>query len=194
MSKFLLSTTLITTTLLVTILAFMNNEKAWSDDNGAEWSLFGLSRLKYTGVAPVNNMTYQEECGSCHFAYPPGLLPESSWKKIMQNLDNHFGDNAELEQSIYDGLLDYLTSNAADHSEYRRSQKIVRSLEPNVTIDRITDTPYFIREHNEIPRRLVIENPKVGSFSQCDLCHRNAKKGSFNEDEVSIPGVGYWDD
>ena len=39
-----------------------------------------------------------------------------------------------------------------------------------------------------------IDNPKVGSFSQCNLCHSNTVNGSFSEDEVSIPGVGYWHD
>ncbi|MFD2231819.1 diheme cytochrome c [Alkalimarinus sediminis] len=194
MSKFLLSTTLITTTLLITALVFVNSERALSDENGEEWSLFGLSSLKYMGVAPVDSTTYKDECGSCHMAYSPGLLPVDSWKKVMLNLENHFGDNAELEQSTYQELLKYLTDNAANHSEYRRSQKIVRSLKSNETVDRITQTPYFIREHDEIPKRLVVDNPEVGSFSQCNLCHLNAKKGSFNEDEVSIPGVGYWKD
>jgi hypothetical protein len=48
--------------------------------------------------------------------------------------------------------------------------------------------------HDEIPKRFVIDNSKVGSFSQCNLCHSNTANGSFNEDEVSIPGVGYWHD
>ncbi|WP_250655889.1 diheme cytochrome c [Alkalimarinus coralli] len=192
MNKFILSTTLITTTLLITALVFVNSEQAWSDEHNEEWSLFGLSSLKYTGVAPVKNASYKDECGSCHMAYPPGLLPQDSWKKVMRNLENHFGDNAELETSTHQELLSYLTDNAADHSEYRRSQKIMRSLNSNETVDRITKTPYFIRKHDEIPKRLVVDNPKVGSFSQCNLCHLNAQKGSFSEDEVSIPGVGYW--
>jgi diheme cytochrome c len=194
MSKFLLSTTLIPTTLLISALVFINIEQAWSDENGEEWSLFGLSSLKHSGVVPVDNIIYKDECGSCHIAYSPGLLPIDSWKKVMLNLEDHFGDNAELEQSTYQELLSYLTENAADQSEYRRSQKIVRSLKTNETVNRITKTPYFIRKHDEIPKRFVVDNPEVGSFSQCNLCHLNAKKGNFSEDEVSIPGVGYWED
>ena len=37
-------------------------------------------------VAPVNNELYVKECGYCHFAYQAGLLPSSSWNKIMSNL------------------------------------------------------------------------------------------------------------
>ena len=194
MNKFVLSTTLISTILLITALVFVNSEKAWSDENGEEWSLFNLSSLKHSGVVRVDNIIYKDECGSCHMAYSPGLLPVDSWKKVMLNLEDHFGDNAELEQSTYQELLEYLTDNAADKSEYRRSKKIVRSLKTNETVNRITETPYFIRKHDEIPKQFVVGNTKVGSFSQCNLCHLNAKKGSFSEDEVSIPGVGYWED
>lgn len=194
MSKFVLSLTLISASLLITALVFVNSERAWSDENGEKWSLFSLSSLKHPGVISVENIRYKDECGSCHMAYSPGLLPKDSWKKVMLNLENHFGDNAELEPPIYQELLSYLVDNAADQSEYRRSQKIVRSLKSNETVDRITQTPYFIRKHNEIPRRLVVDNPQVGSFSQCNLCHLNAAIGSFNEDEVSVPGVGYWKD
>ena len=53
---------------------------------------------KQLDVAPVANAKYKEECGSCHFAYQPGLLPARSWEKIMGNLENHFNENAELDQ------------------------------------------------------------------------------------------------
>ncbi|HHL31474.1 MAG TPA: hypothetical protein ENJ41_02735 [Oceanospirillales bacterium] len=43
----------------------------------------------------MNNANYTEECGGCHFAYQPGLLPEKSWLKIMTDLQNHFDENAE---------------------------------------------------------------------------------------------------
>ncbi|HPQ24397.1 MAG TPA: cytochrome C, partial [Gammaproteobacteria bacterium] len=48
------------------------------------------------GVAPVDNPLYLQECGSCHFAYQPGLLPARSWNNLMGGLENHFGENAEL--------------------------------------------------------------------------------------------------
>ena len=47
-------------------------------------------------VAPVSDALYAQECGSCHMAYPPGLLPGRSWQRLMGNLADHFGDNAEL--------------------------------------------------------------------------------------------------
>ncbi len=145
-------------------------------------------------VAPVKNAVYKEECGSCHFAYQPGLLPARSWEKMMSDLENHFDENAELDADVQKALTTYLVENSADKSNYKRSRKIMNSLAKNNTPLRITETPYFIRKHDEIPNRFVKDNPELGSFSKCGACHTGADKGSYDEDAVRIPGVGRWDD
>jgi hypothetical protein len=43
-------------------------------------------------LKPVANQTYRETCRECHFAYQPELLPSASWQKILNQLDDHFGD------------------------------------------------------------------------------------------------------
>ncbi|GAB6043346.1 diheme cytochrome c [Endothiovibrio diazotrophicus] len=154
-------------------------------------SLFGEAALD---VAPADNPSYLNECGACHFAYQPGLLPARSWEKLMGNLTDHFGDSAELEPAVNQALTAYLVANAADHSDYRRSVGINGSLRADQTPLRITETPYFQRKHHEVPPRLVKENPEVNSWSNCSACHQNAALGSYNEHEVRIPGAGRWDD
>lgn len=193
MKKYILKSTLFTSTLLTIALVLLNNQKALSDDDHDEKRLLDFSGFRTTDVVPVNNPLYKEECGSCHMTYSPGLLPSDSWKKVMLGLDNHFGENAELDTKTRQEILSYLIENAADNSDYRRSQKFAGTL-ANKVVDRITLTPYFIRKHDEIPKRIFTDNPKVTSFSQCSQCHQNADKGSFNEDEVTIPGIGRWDD
>lgn len=180
-------------TLLCTL--FVGIQGAWSDDDDHEWSEKMTSmKNKSTGVAPVTDPAYLEECGSCHFAYPPGLLPSISWQGIMNGLADHFGDNAELDDQTAERLNKYLEANAADKSEYRRSRAIMNSLRHTSTAPlRITETPYFKHEHREIPKR-IIELPEVGSLSQCNACHRYAENGSFSEHEIWIKGVGQWDD
>jgi hypothetical protein len=127
-------------------------------------------------------------------AYPAGLLPAASWDKLMTGLDDHFGDNAELQQDTYNQLTQYLQDNSADHSAYRRSRKIVASLDNSNLPVRISATPYFKHEHDEIPARLVAGNPQVTSFSNCNSCHGKAELGLFDEHSVRIPGYGRWDD
>ena len=190
MKKSTIGTILIISTLSLLGVGFIS-QQAFSFDEDKFWN---LSELKKPGVLPVKNESYKEECGSCHMAYSPGLLPKQSWIKVMDNLEEHYGDNAELIPQVHTKILNYLTTNAADFSDYNRSRKIMASINKTQPTDRITLTPYFIRKHDEIPKRFVIDNPKVGSFSQCNLCHSNTENGSFSEDEVSIPGVGYWHD
>ncbi|MFV2061286.1 MAG: diheme cytochrome c [Gammaproteobacteria bacterium] len=149
---------------------------------------------KKPGVKPVSNSLYQDECGSCHFAYQAGLLPSQSWQKIMATLDDHFGDNAELDAADSTIISQYLEKYSAEKSDYRRSVKLARSSKKSQFPIRITEIPYFVHEHDEIPSRLVKNNPKVVSLSQCDKCHQTAEKGSFSEREILIPGYGKWDD
>lgn len=146
-------------------------------------------------VATVNNTRYQEECGSCHMAYPPGLLPGRSWEKMMASLDEHFGENAELDAATVSELSQFLLEHSADASpNYRRSRKVMRELTTENVPLRITQLDFFKHEHREIPNRLIADNPKVASLSNCNACHRNAERGSFREAEIAIPGYGQWDD
>jgi hypothetical protein len=151
---------------------------------------FGITRQD---VAPVQSALYQEECGVCHFAYQPGLLPAASWDRLMNGLEDHFGENAELDADTGAQLRAYLVANAADRVNSGRSPGIANSLRGDAPL-RITETLYFKRQHDEIPARAVVDNPEIGSFSRCDACHTGAVNGSYDEHTVRIPGQGRWDD
>ena len=144
-------------------------------------------------VVPVQSAAYQEECGSCHFAYQAGLLPVASWQRLMDGLADHFGENAELDKETAGQLRAYLVANAADRVSTGRSPGIANSLRGSAPL-RITETTYFRRHHHEIPARIVKDNPEIGSFSRCDACHTGAVQGNYDEHGVRIPGYGYWDD
>lgn len=149
---------------------------------------------KAPGVAPVENPQYLEECGSCHFPYQSGLLPARSWTKVMAGLEDHFGENAELPAEDTKTLTDYLVENAADHANYKRSRKIMKTLPPGNAPLRASETPYFIKKHNQLSRNMVQDNPEVVSISRCETCHTKASTGSFSEIEILIPGFGAWKD
>lgn len=177
-------------TLWLSLLLLGMSGNCFSAENGAGLFSPMLNGNKAPGVAPVADPYYLKECGSCHFPYQPGLLPARSWKKLMSALDNHFGENAELPVEDTRTLTDYLVRNAADHARYRRSQKIMKSLRPEETPLRISETPYFIAKHRELPRRMVQDNPKVETVSRCEACHTRAATGYFSEREIRIPGFG----
>ena len=137
---------------------------------------------------------YTDECGSCHFAYQPGLLPAQSWERIMAGLEDHFGENAELDEQKRQQIAQYLMQNSAGQVPQGLPQRISASLGSDNPPLRVTETRFFRHEHDEIPQRLVTGNDKVRSFSNCDACHTRAKQGSFREHEIRIPGFGRWDD
>jgi hypothetical protein len=139
------------------------------------------------------NKIVVEECGACHIAYPAKLLPKESWRKIMTNLENHFDENAEVDKKTNTVIKTYLEKHAADSNMMSRFNNILKKTPKRITL-RITELPYFIRKHDEIPQSMVKNNPKVGSFSQCEKCHRDAQRSDFDEDRVSIPGYGNWED
>ena len=66
-------------------------------------------------VAPVTNATYAEECGACHMAYQPGLLPAAAWQQIMRTdaLADHYGDDASLADDVSADITAYLSVNSS---------------------------------------------------------------------------------
>jgi hypothetical protein len=134
---------------------------------------------------PVNNLTYSEACGACHFPYQPELLPSDSWEKICVGLDNHFEEAIELEPEIKRVIIEYLKTNAADRSSVERSLKSMRSLR-NQTPLRITEIPYIQRKHHEIKAE-VLERESIGSLSNCPACHQTAESGNYDDDHAVIP-------
>ncbi|MFA6015009.1 MAG: diheme cytochrome c [Gallionellaceae bacterium] len=155
-----------------------------------------VTPLRQKEIAPVNNKQYKEECGSCHFAYPPGLLPTKSWEKLLtqQGLSDHFGENAELDSDTLQEIYDYAIANAADKSYFKRSRKITQATANGEAPLRITEVRYIKRKHHEIPAKMIKENKDVKSLSYCDACHTQAAKGVFDGDTVKIPNYPDWDD
>ena len=136
-------------------------------------------------LTPVNNPTYKEECGGCHFAYQPELLPSGSWDKILAGLEDHFGEFIELNPDSKKIIAEYFKANTADHSSAKRALKIMRSL-GNRTPLRITQIPYIQQKHHEVSPK-VLERDSIGSLSNCSACHTTAEKGIYQDDYVEIP-------
>jgi hypothetical protein len=134
---------------------------------------------------PVNNQTYKEKCGACHFVYQPELLPSGSWGKILAQIESHFGKKIELDSESIKTISEYLKMNAAEYSSAKRAVKIMRSLSGKTPL-RITDTPYIQEKHDEISP-VVLKRELIGSLSNCAVCHKTADKGIYEEDYVEIP-------
>lgn len=164
---------------------------------GALTEASGSERSEYRSVptraTPEQTRLYKNECGSCHMAYPPGLLPARAWEQVMGGLERHFGDNAELDGVTVESLQSFLVANAADRTDDKLSRKFSTSLATGDVPARISRVGYFLKEHRKIPEKIV-RSPEVGSFSRCESCHPRAEQGSFEEGEIRVPSLGVWKD
>lgn len=120
---------------------------------------------------------YKQECSACHLAYPPGLLPAQSWRRLMSGLPRHFGTDASLDATSVKQISDWLVKHAAPSAEGARTAP------PD---ERISRSAWFIRQHDEVPSR-TWKLPAVKSAANCAACHTRAEQGDFNERYVRIP-------
>lgn len=123
----------------------------------------------------VSNPTWQAECGSCHLAYPPRLLPAASWRALMDDLGRHFGTDASVDPATATTIRAFLETNAGR----------ARSPGDEATL-RITQTRWFVREHREVAAR-TWHGASVRSAANCAACHTGAEAGRFSEHDVRIP-------
>ncbi len=181
----------IVTCLLGVLL--LNSGYAIAGENVLEW-LLNFQRTKE--IKPVSDHSYQSECGDCHFAYQPGLLPTKSWAKLLtaEALPKHFGVNAEIDAGKLKEIRDYAMDNAADQSYYKRSRKIANGTVNGDVPLRITELRYIERTHKHLPEKMVKGNAGVKSLSFCDKCHTQAAQGVFDNDTVSIPNYPDYND
>ncbi|MGD8368928.1 MAG: diheme cytochrome c, partial [Desulfobacterales bacterium] len=124
-------------------------------------------------------------CGACHYAYQPGLLPSNSWKKILDNLDNHFGEIVDIAPPVILEISEFLKANGANQSNAKLSRKIMKSLRDKTPL-RISQIPYIHKKHDDIPQS-IFSRKSIGSLSNCSACHTTAEKGIYDDDNVTIP-------
>jgi mono/diheme cytochrome c family protein len=119
---------------------------------------------------------YRQECGSCHTAYAPGLLPPDSWRQLMGGLASHFGTDASLDAATTKTIAAWLAE----------AGRPARGAEAPPPDNRITRSAWFVRKHREVSAA-TWRLPAVKSASNCSACHAGAEQGDFDEHAVRIP-------
>ena len=122
----------------------------------------------------ADNARWKAECGSCHLAYPPQLLPAPAWRRIMAGLDKHFGADASLDPAAAAEIGAFLETHAG------------RGRRANARILRISESAWFRHQHDEVPAA-AWTRPSVTSAANCAACHRAAERGDFSERNIRIP-------
>ena len=142
------------------VMALLTSTSLWADS--------------YQGPKPP--AVYTQECGSCHLAFPPNLLPKASWQRVMNGLDKHYGSDASLDAATQKQIDTWLQT-------YGGQGKRAREEPP---LDRITRSAWFDRKHHEMSAS-TFKRASIKSRANCTACHRDAAQGDFDEDRVRIP-------
>lgn len=143
--------------------------------------------LAAAGVALASTQSHAEprtsphpaflaECGSCHVPYPARMLSAASWSTVMNNLDRHFGTDASLDAATAATIRGYLEAGAGAG----------RRVSPDPALVRVTQSPRFLRKHDEIPAS-VFRGEKVKGAANCGACHTSASAGRFSDHDARIP-------
>jgi mono/diheme cytochrome c family protein len=120
--------------------------------------------------------SFQAECGGCHLPFVPALLTAPDWRRVMASLDKHYGDNASLDEKTRGEIEAFLIRNAATRD------RMAGQGDP----PRLTATPWFQREHRQVPANLW-RDARVVSASNCSACHARAAEGSFGKRDLTLP-------
>lgn len=120
---------------------------------------------------------YKQECGSCHIAYAPFLLPKVAWDSMMSDLENHFGDDASLEEDAHTAILGFLEKYSSLDTKF--SHKIAR----DSTILAISQTPYWEDAHRKLNPK-IFKTEAIKSKANCQTCHKDAESGIFAKGAV----------
>jgi hypothetical protein len=138
--------------------------------------LVGREALAKDGPFPLTSPVYKAECGSCHVAFPPALLPATSWRAVLDGLKEHFGTDASVDAASLAEIRTFLDSSTGRD---RRDRAATPGL-------RITETDWFRREHREVPGPMW-KDAAVKRASNCAACHSGAETGDYSERGVRVP-------
>ncbi len=143
----------------------------------------------FVGQPLADNALWREECGACHLAFYPGLLPARSWQRMMVEPSAHFGEDLYLEQETIDAIRTFLVANSAEQAQTEAAWKINRSIAREETPLRITEVPYWREKHHEITDR-IWRRPGIEGKVNCAACHLDAEEGTFEDAAMRIPEQG----
>ena len=142
--------------------------------------------LPYKGKVMAENESWKTECGDCHMAFHPTMLPKRSWQALMDGQEDHFGDDLALDDDVTTEITDFLLTNSAESGLTEAANKINRSIPASAAPIRITESRYWKKKHRDIDD-IYWKSEKVKSKSNCSACHLDAEDGWFEDSNMRLP-------
>ena len=71
--------------------------------------------------------TLPTSAAQCHTLYSPFMQTSDKHEKIMANLENHFGDDASIDDETNEKILKFLLQNSAEKSSSKWAIKFAKN-------------------------------------------------------------------
>jgi len=154
-------------------------KQTWKSLLVLAFSLTGAGLQAQVSV-PIPAFTpYTQQCTVCHAAYPPGMLPAASWKKMLDDMPQHFTGQVMINIDTQNEISQWLQTHAGSFA-------LVAEEPPQ---NRITQSLWWQKIHlnnSKLPAA-VWRKPSVSKGASCVACHQTAAKGEFNAKAVQVP-------
>lgn len=105
---------------------------------------------------------YLKNCGSCHIALPPQVMPSETWRQLLLDLDQHYGQKLE---SIFSPSLLMMWNYLRDFSRPLKEEEAIPY--------RVKESRYFKALH---PR---VDFPEPARLTTCVSCHPGASEYDY---------------
>lgn len=146
---------------------------SWNQQN-----MFLSSKSAHQDYA-LTTPTMHKECTSCHMFYPPNLTNKGSQLTMLDNLSNHFGTDASLDDNTLKLVKDEVEKLAPKTTSFQLEEN-GRSLHVN---ESMTTTPRWKHKHEEFNDAWFKEN-KIKK-TDCKVCHQFVEKGTITPFELN---------
>jgi len=136
----------------------------------------------------AENRTFYEKCTLCHKTYPPFMLPHASWIRLMDGLNNHFGEQItenNITKEEQNTIKEYLLSQSAETSTHKVAFKTLESLGDMRPIS-MSKVPYWREAHKNIEKSTFKSLP-IKDASNCFVCHPDFEYGVLDNTRIHIP-------
>ena len=141
-----------------------------------------LAREESALRAAMKLEPWSKECGSCHLAYAPAMLPIASWQRTVDEQEKHFGEDLGLTEAMSARLLAHAKSAAAPSWG---AWKLASSVPAGEAPLEVSATPFWKSAHASLPES-AFRPPVSAGKHECEACHRDAGSGKFHPRMIQI--------
>jgi cytochrome b len=143
---------------------------------------YGQARAHARASKPAATR-WTKECGGCHLAYSPALLPQRSWERMMREQDRHFGEDLSLSPAASKALLEEAASvRASTWAQW----KLAASAPAGESPQRISELRFWRHAHRDLAEN-AFRAPVSSGRHDCESCHLDAGSGIFQPRMIQRP-------